>query len=64
MISETNIDESFPKGNFSIEGFSTLYRLGRDSKGGGIMSYVRKDILSSLFSFENIILSTTHTNLK
>ena len=37
MISETNIDESFPKGNFSIEGFSTLYRLGRDSKGGGII---------------------------
>ena len=45
MISETNIDESFPKGNFLIEGFRTLYRLGRDSKGGGIISYVRKDIL-------------------
>ena len=33
MISE--IDESFPKGHFSIEGFSTPYRLDRDSKGGG-----------------------------
>ena len=35
MISETKIDESFPKGNFLIEGFSTPYRLDRDSKGGG-----------------------------
>ena len=35
MISVTKIDESFPKGNFLIEGFSTPYRLDRDSKGGG-----------------------------
>ena len=35
MISETKIDESFPNGNFIIEGFSTPYRLDRDSKGGG-----------------------------
>ena len=35
MISETKIDESFPKGNFLIEGFSTPYRLDCDSKGGG-----------------------------
>ena len=34
LISETEIDESFPKGNLLIEGFSTLYRLYRDSKGG------------------------------
>ena len=33
MISE--IDESFPKGHLLIEGFSTPYRLDRDSKGGG-----------------------------
>ena len=37
MISETKIDESFPKENFLIEGFSTPYRLDRDSKGGVIM---------------------------
>ena len=35
MISETKIDESFPKGNILIEGFSAAYRLDRDSKGGG-----------------------------
>ena len=46
MISETEIDESFPKGIFLIEGFSTPYRLDRDSKGRGIMLYVRADIPS------------------
>ena len=51
MISETKIDEGFPKGNFLIEGFSTPIRLDRDSKGGGIMLYVRADIPSNLFIF-------------
>ena len=53
MISETKIDESFPKGNFLIEGFSTPYRLDRDSKGGGIMLYVRADIPSNLLALED-----------
>ena len=35
MILETKIDESFPKAKFLIEGFSTSYRLDRDSNGGG-----------------------------
>ena len=53
MISETKIDESFPKGNFLIEGFNTCYRLDRDSKGGGIMLYVIADIPSNLPAFED-----------
>ena len=52
MISETKIDESLPNGNFIIEGFSTPYRLDRDSKGGGIILYVREDIPSNLIAFE------------
>ena len=44
MISETKIDDSFPIGNFLIHGFSPPYRLDRDSKGGGIMLYIREDI--------------------
>ena len=44
MISETKIDGSFPIGNFLIHGFSPPYRLDRDSKGGGIMLYLREDI--------------------
>ena len=40
MISKTKNDESFPNGNFIIEGFSTPYRLDRDSKGGGGLFYM------------------------
>ena len=52
MISETKIDESFPNGNFIIEDFSTPYRLDRDSKGGGVILYVRQDIPCNLIAFE------------
>ena len=53
MISETKIDNKFPKGNFLIEGFSTRYRLDCDTKGRGIMLYVRADIPSNLLAFED-----------
>ena len=35
IVSETKIDDSFPNGNFLIDGFSTPYRLDRNSNGGG-----------------------------
>ena len=50
MVSETKIDDSFPIGNFLIHGFSPPYRLDRDSKGGGIMLYIREDIPSNLLA--------------
>ena len=50
MVSETKIDDSFPVGNFVIDGFSTPYRLDCDSNGGGIMLYVREDIPSNLLA--------------
>ena len=40
-ISKSKFDEVFQNGNILIDGFSTPYRLDRDSKGGGIMLYVR-----------------------
>ena len=49
MISGTKLDESFPQGIFLIDGFSSPYRLDRDSKGGGIMLYVREDIYPQSF---------------
>ena len=36
LVSETKIDDSFPNGNFLIDGYSTLYRLDRNSNGGGL----------------------------
>ena len=53
MISVTKIDERFPKGHFLIEGFRTLYRLDRDSKGGGIMLYIRADVPLNLLAIED-----------
>ena len=53
MISKTKIDDTFPHSQFFIEGFSTPYRLGCDSNGGGILLYVREDIPSNLIAIEN-----------
>ena len=44
MISETKLEDSFPSMQFSVEGYGPPYRLGRNSHGGGILVYVRKDI--------------------
>ena len=43
MISETKIDASFTIANFVITGYSTPYRLDRNSNGGEILLYVRED---------------------
>ena len=37
MICETKIDGSFPTEQFIIEGYSTIHRLDRNDRGGGIM---------------------------
>ena len=52
LVSETKIDDSFPNGNFLIEGFSTPYRLNQNSNGGGLMLFVREDIPSNLVEAE------------
>ena len=41
MVSETKIADSFSVASLVIEGFSTPYRVDRDSSGGAIMLYVR-----------------------
>ena len=64
MVSETKIDNSFPVGNFVIDGFSTPYRLDRDSNGGGIMLYVREDIPSILFATESFYVELNLRNEK
>ena len=48
LISETNLDDSFPSGQFKIYGFSMPYRCDRDSVGGGFLPYIRDDIPTKL----------------
>ena len=55
MISETKIDESFPTSQFLIDGFSSPYRLDRNSNGGGILVYFKNDIITK--SLKTIKLS-------
>ena len=50
MIFETKLDNSFPEGQFLIEGYSKPCRNDRNYHGGGIILYVRADIPSKLLS--------------
>ena len=42
MISETKLDESFPEGQFFIDGYHTPFRYDRNGNGGGILLYARE----------------------
>ena len=53
MISETKLDDSFPTAQFLLHGFSTPYRLQRNSKGGGILLYIKEDIPSRLLNIKS-----------
>ena len=44
VISVTNIDNSFPSNQFSIDGYNPLYRLDRYQDRGGILVYFRTGI--------------------
>ena len=44
MISETKLDDSFPEGQFFLDGYHTPFRFDRNGNGGGILLYVREDI--------------------
>ena len=47
LICETKIDDSFPTEQFVIEGYSTIYRLDGNDRGGGIMLIVKDNLLTS-----------------
>ena len=63
MVSETKVDDSFPIGNFIIHSFSPPYRLGRVSKGGGIMLYIREDIPSNLLATDKEPIESVYVEL-
>lgn len=48
MVSETKIGETFLDAQFCIYGYSTPYRLDRNSNGEGILLYVRDYIPSKM----------------
>ena len=50
IITETKLDDTFPGSQFHIDGFSKPYRLDRNRNGGGVIIYVREDILSKILT--------------
>ena len=48
MISETKLDSTFPSNQFTIEGYAAPIRFDRNSRGGGIILYIREDIPARL----------------
>ena len=50
LITECKLDDSFPTAQFHMQGYSSPFRLDRNSYGGGILLYVREDIPAKLIS--------------
>ena len=48
MLTETKLDDTFPLGQFYVEGFTMPNRLDRNRNGGGVINYVMEDIPSKL----------------
>ena len=44
IFSETKLDNSYPMAQLLIDGFRKPFRLDRNSRGGGLLIYVRTDI--------------------
>ena len=50
LVSETNLDDSFPTAQFLMSGFCKPYRLDYCSNGGDLLLYIREDIPSRLLT--------------
>ena len=69
MLSKSKLDDSFPLGQFLIDGFHAPFRFDRDKSREGIMLYIREDIPARVLShnvpsaesfFIEIIFITLH----
>ena len=45
LLLKIKVDDSFPSAQFMLKSYGISYRLGRNSNGGGLLLYGRKDIL-------------------
>ena len=54
FMSETKIHSSFPTPQFLIPGFLPPFRLDRSKNGGGLLLYVREDILAMEVPWKSI----------
>ena len=54
MLSETKIDDRFPKGQFLIKGFGDPFRIDRNANEGGVLFCARENIPAKLLSTETL----------
>ena len=53
LISKTEVDDTFPNGQFFLDGFGTPFRLDQNSYGGGIMLFIRNAIPAKVVSTDD-----------
>ena len=53
LLSETKLDETYPSGQFEIDGYKSI-RLDRNCHGGGIMFFVRDDLPCKELKLHNL----------
>ena len=63
LVAETKIDDSFPQGQFIIDGFSAPYRFDCNCLGGGLILFVREDFPSNLLSVEEKPIESFYVEL-
>ena len=61
MISESKVDESFPDGQFFLDGFGTPFRLDRNRNDGGIMLFIKNDIPAKVVSTDDRPIESFYT---
>ena len=49
MIPETKVDDTFPDGQFFLDGFGTPFPVDRKRNGGGIILFKKMTLLQKLF---------------
>ena len=55
IISETKLDESFPPGQFLLDGYIAPFHSDRYGNGGAILLFIKEDIPSKLLPMNNDI---------
>ena len=54
LVSETELEDTFPVGELYIDGYSTPYPFDQTLHDGGILLYIREDIPSKTLQFEPV----------
>ena len=56
LISESKLDDSFPEGQFTIDGYYAPFRFDRHGNGGGLLLYVHEDIPAKVLHCDFLLL--------